>query len=344
MKNQSAYLVAAQTIEIRDTPMPVMGDDEILLEMKHVGVCGSDVSIYTSFGSRPNLMSPIVLGHECAGVVVEVGKNVTSLKPGDLVAPEPGIPCMKCEFCLGGKYNLCRSVIFMAAGPFKTAALHRYITHPESFSFKLPEGMSTVEGAMVEPLAVGVHATNRSEVGPGDSVVILGMGTIGIMTLLACKARGVTNIVAVDLYDNRLEMATAKGAVLTVNSSKEDVEEAVNKWSSGKGSQYVFETAGNPTTAALTSKLVKHGGRVVMVGNIHGETSYNFLQMNGKEADILSVFRYRNVYPMTIEAISTGITPVQDLATSFFPFEQTNIAFDKALNDRQNQVKVIIEF
>ena len=344
MENRTAYLVAPETFEVRDSSMPQVGDDDVLVEIKHVGVCGSDVSCYHNpFGGRRKIELPIVLGHECAGVVIETGKNVKNLKPGDNVALEPGIPCYHCDLCLSGRYNLCRDVIFMAAYPYKTAALHRYVTHPQSFTFKLPDNMSTVEGSMVEPLAVGVHAAARANAQPGNSVIILGVGTIGLTTLLACRARGITNITVVDIFDNRLEFAAKMGATRTINSANEDVVAKVMEDTDGLGIDLVFETAGNTQTAAMTSDLVKFGGKVIMVGNIHGKTPYDFMIMNRKEADILSVFRYRNIYPAVIELISGGIMPVKEMVTATYPFEQVGEAFDKALNDKQNQIKVIIE-
>jgi len=346
MQNQTAWLTEIEKIEIRDSPMPEVGPDDVLLEIKHVGVCGSDVGFFTdpTAGGHFDTRLPVVLGHECAGKVIETGAKVTGLAAGDLVAVEPGIPCFHCPLCLSGRYNLCQKVNFMACPPWEKAALHRYISHPAAFCFKLPDNMSTVEGALVEPLAVGVHAATRANVAPGDSVIILGSGTIGLMTLLACRSRGVTNITVVDLYDNRLAMAKEAGARGTINSRETDVAEAVSRATGGAGMDFVFETAGNPKTASLTTRLVKAGGKVVMVGNIHGDTPYDFLTMNNKEADILSIFRYRNIFRPTIESIASGMIPVKQMATAFFPFEQVQKAFETALHDRQNQVKVIIEF
>jgi len=345
MKNMTAYLTGPETLEVRESPMPVFGDDDVLVEMKHVGVCGSDVSFYQHpVGGSRKIELPVVLGHECAGVIVDTGKNVKYLKPGDRVALEPGIPCYHCELCLSGKYNLCRNVVFMAAWPFKSAALHKYVAHPQSFAFKLPDNMSTIEGAMVEPLAVGFHSAARAGAGPGDSVIILGMGTIGLTVLLACQARGVSNITVVDVFDNRLEFAAKMGATKTINASREDVVAKVMEQTGGYGVDLVFETAGNTQTAAMTADLVIYGGKVILVGNIHGKTEYDFLKVNRKEIDILLVFRYRNNYPIVIESIASGRTKVNDMVTAKFPLEQVQQAFDSALNDKQNQIKVIVEF
>lgn len=346
MKNQTAYLTGVQKIELRDSEMPRMAPDEVLVEVKHVGICGSDVMFYEdpSVGGRLDTPLPVVLGHESAGVVVEVGAQVTGLAPGDRVALEPGVPCGKCRWCLSGKYNLCPQVNFMACAPWERAALSRYITHPAAFSFKLPDNVSTLEGALVEPLAVGLHAASRAGAGLGQTAVILGSGCIGLMTLLACRSMGVSRVVMADLFDNRLETAASLGADLTVNSGKEDLTRRVLEFTGGLGADLVFETAGSPVTTALTPGLVMRGGRIVLVGNIHEKVSFDFFALNSKEVDVLSVFRYRNLYPVAIQAIAAGSIPVAKVATNFFPFEEAAKAFDVAKNQKQTALKVVVEF
>ncbi|WP_270395356.1 NAD(P)-dependent alcohol dehydrogenase [Mediterraneibacter massiliensis] len=346
MVNQTAYLTEPEKFEIRESPMPVCGDDEVLVQIKHVGICGSDVMFYQepTLGGALDVELPIVLGHECAGIIVETGKNVKHLAKGDKVALEPGIPCGKCEYCLSGQYNLCPEVNFMAAPPWKSAALHKYVSHPAAFAFKLPDTMDTIEGAMIEPLAVGVHAANRAQVQPGKSILILGAGCIGLMTLLACRGRGATDITVVDLFENRLEKALELGASRVINAKEKNVIEEIDRMTNKQGMHIVFETAGNKITAQQVPYLVKAGGKAVMVGNVHGNPEMDLFAMNNKEADILSVFRYRNIYPMAIEGVASGNIPVKKVATNFFTFDQVNEAFACALKEKQTALKVVIEF
>ncbi len=346
MENKTAYLTAPERFEIKNSPMPVCGDEEVMVQMKHVGICGSDVAFYQdpSFGGVLDTKLPVVLGHECAGIVIEKGKNVNHLEIGDKVALEPGIPCGKCEYCLKGKYNLCPDVNFMACPPWKLAALHRYVVHPAAFAFKLPDSMDTIEGALIEPLSVGVHAANRAQAQPGKSVIILGAGCIGLMTLLACRGRGVSDITVVDLFENRLETAQKMGASHVICAKEKNIVEEVNRLTDGKGMELVFETAGNKKTAAQIPYLVKGGGKAVMVGNIHGKPEFDFITMNNKEADILSVFRYRNIYPMAIEGVASGNIPVKKVVTNYYKFQEINEAFSCALYKKQEALKVIIEF
>lgn len=346
MKNQTAYLVEPGRFEIRDSAMPECKKDEIVIKTKHMGICGSDVMFYQdpTVGGALDTKLPIVLGHEVSGEIVEIGEEVKNLKVGDKVALEPGVPCGKCKFCLSGKYNLCPDVDFMAAPPWKSGALHRYIAHPAAFAYKLPDHLDTVEGAMIEPLAVGVHAAGRAGVEPGQAICILGAGCIGLMVLLACKNRGVSDITVVDLFDNRLEKARELGASNIIHGKDADTVEELMRLTGGEGADVVFETAGSSATAAQTPYLVKSGGKIVMVGNVHGKTPMELFELNNKEADILSVFRYRNIFPTAIAGVTAGNIPVKQVVTNFFTFEQVNEAFSCALKEKQTALKVILEF
>ena len=345
MHNQTAYLVAPGRLVLKDSEMPQLGPEDVLVQQKHIGLCGSDVTAFHDphVGGIPDGGLPVVIGHECAGVVVATGEQVTHLKVGDRVALEPGVPCGTCEWCRSGKYNLCPDVIFMAAPPFVTGAFSRYVRHPANLAFLLPEHVSTVEGALIEPFAVGIHASGRGEAQPGKTVAILGMGCIGLMTLLACRMRGVTRLIVADQYENRLQKAREFGADVCVNTTREDFREAVLRYTASKGADIVFETAGSPATAAQTPYLVKAGGKIVMVGNIHGETPFDFFTINSKEADVISVFRYRNVYPLAIESIANGLVDVKPMVTHTYPFEQVQQAFQCALQERQTALKVMVE-
>lgn len=344
MQNQTAYLVDEKKFELKDSEMPVAAADEVVVKIKHLGVCGSDVHFFnTPFNLGYEMTLPIVLGHEAAGEVISAGSGVTALKPGDLVALEPGIPCEKCEHCLSGKYNLCREVIFLAAPPFQTGALSRYIKHPARWCYKLPDGMDTLEGALVEPLSVGMYAVKRSGATVGNSVLIIGSGCIGLMTAEVCKAMGLKHIVVADLSEIRLKKASEIGASAVINTSSSDLIEEVNRMTDSKGFDIVFETAGSKVTAALTCDAVKAGGKIVMVGNIFGTTPFEFIKLNEKEADIISVFRYRNIYPTAIETSSMGLTPTKKVVTNYFKFEEVQKAFECALYEKETAVKVVIE-
>lgn len=344
MKNTEAILVTPGTLRIQDAPVPVPREDEILLKVEYVGICGSDIHGFESgpFIPPKDPNQKIGLGHECAGTVAAVGAKVTRFKVGDRVNIEPGVPCGKCPFCLSGHYNICPDVDFLATQPNYRGALVNYITHPEAFTYKLPDNMSTLEGALVEPAAVGVHAAMEVEVKPGRRIVILGAGCIGLMTLQACRSMGASEITVVDVIEKRLNMAKALGAAYTVNGKEEDAPARAREIFGPWGADIVFETAGNPVTARQTTQLVSRGGRIMIVGTVPGDTPINFLSIN-REVRIQTVFRYANNYPMTIEAISSGRFDVKSMVTDIYSYRDVQRAFEESLSRKADMIKGVIK-
>ncbi len=347
MKMQkAAFMNGLDNMVIKEIPVPEIGEKQVLVQLEYVGICGSDVHYYHSgvCGSyKVDLNEDFMLGHECAGTVVEVGPGVESLKVGDKVALEPGITCGQCEYCKTGRYNLCPDVVFLATPPVQ-GCYEEYIAFPENMCFKLPDNMTTKEGALIEPLAVGFHAANQGNVQTGDTVVILGAGCIGLVTLLSCKARGAGKIIVSDLVDARLEKAKELGADYVLNGKNVDVNAEIAKLTDGKGADKVFETAGSPVTIAQTPFFVKRGGTIVLVGLAAvEEINYNFAQIMDKEAEIKSVFRYRNIYPKAIAAVASGAIDVKGIVTHEYDLEHIQDAFTEAVNNKTDLVKAVIK-
>lgn len=337
------YLTEPGKMEIVQEEKPKLREGCALVRVEYNGICGSDVHFFKDGRVGDCVLNErFVLGHEVSGTVEEVAGGVTGLKPGDRVALEPGYACGKCEFCKSGRYNLCPDVKFFAAPPVR-GALQEYVVHPADMCFKLPDNVSTMEGALVEPLAVGLHAASLGEVSLGQSVVILGAGCIGLVTLLAAKARGAANIVVADLHEKRLDFARQMGATHTVNAGSEDVPARIRELL-GDGPDVVFETAGSPVTIAQTAFIAKRGGTIVLVGMAaQSEVNYNFFQVMEKEAVIKCVFRYRNLYPKAIAAISSGSIDVKQIVTHEFTLEESEEAFATVVRDAQDVVKGIIK-
>lgn len=347
MKMQkAAFMNGLDNMVIKEVPVPEVGEKQVLVQLEYVGICGSDVHYYHHgvCGSyKVNLEEDFMLGHECAGTVVEVGAGVESLKVGDRVALEPGITCGQCEYCKSGRYNLCPDVVFLATPPVQ-GCYEEYIAFPENMCFKLPENVSTKEGALIEPLAVGFHAASQGNVQPGDTVVILGAGCIGLVTLLSCKARGAGTIIVSDLVDARLEKAKELGATHVINGKEKDTLAEVARLTNGKGANKVFETAGSPFTIAQTPHIVSKGGTITLVGLAAvEEINFNFAQIMDKEAEIKSVFRYRNIYTKAIAAVSSGAIDVNGIVTHEFDLEHIQDAFQEAVNNKTDLVKAIIK-
>jgi len=210
--NLTAILFKQGDLRLENRPIPEPKDDEVLLRMSAVGICGSDVHYWTNGRIGDFIVkSPMIIGHEAAGVVAKCGKNVKHLKLGDRVAVEPGVPCRRCENCKTGKYNLCPDIIFCATPPCD-GNLSRFYTHDAAFCYKLPEHVSLEEGALLEPLSVGVHACRRAGVTLGSVVLICGAGPIGLVSLMVARSMGAAKIIVSDLAENRLQVAKELGA------------------------------------------------------------------------------------------------------------------------------------
>jgi len=327
-------------IHMEEIPVPQYGDDDVLIQIKTVGVCGSDVH-YWEHGKIGEFVvdGDFILGHECSGVVTEVGKNVKNFKPGDRVTVEPGDTCGTCSFCLSGRYNLCPDVEFLATPPFQ-GSLCEYIAHPAKLTFKLPDSISLEQGALVEPFAIGMYAT-KGVVELGSRVVILGAGCIGLVTLAAAIARGASEVYITDIYDNRLEMAKKLGGK-PINVSRTDASEII------KDVDAVIECAGSPKTINQAIKMVKKGGNIVLVGLYpQDDIPVNLNGIISKELNVSSIFRYVNMFPATVEAIDVlakrGIK-LEDIITHKFKFEDSQKGFEEVSKNKQSVVKAVIEF
>lgn len=340
IRNRAAYMVTPGKMEIRELPMPQAQPGEVVLKIEYVGVCGSDAHFFESGMRKGKAFDlPFILGHECAGTVTQVGAGV---QVGDRVCFEPQITCGVCPECRSGRYNLCKDVRFPSVPPYD-GMLRDYAAIPAHLAFKLPDNVSSLEGALIEPLAVGLSAASRGDVTLGQDVVILGAGCIGLLTMMACKARGAGRVIVSDLFSKRLDKALELGADAVIDASTEDTMARVTELTEGRGADVVFETAGNSHTAAETSDLVRRGGVIVFVGNINGETPYRFMDLMYKEGEIRTIYRYHNNFPTAIRAVSTGRIDVKAIASHQFDFQNVQEAFDAALYQRQDVVKAVIK-
>ncbi|XP_044735411.1 sorbitol dehydrogenase-like [Chrysoperla carnea] len=340
--NLTAVLYKKEDLRLEQRPIPVPKDDEVLLRMDSVGICGSDVH-YLVHGRIAHFVvdKPMVIGHEASGIVDKVGKNVKSLKPGDRVAIEPGVPCRVCTFCKTGKYNLCDEMVFCATPPYD-GNLTRYYTHPADFCFKLPDHVSMEEGALLEPLSVGVHACRQANVMIGDSVLILGSGPIGLVNILAAKSMGASTIIITDIVDSRLAKAKELGATHTINTkSITKVKEHIEKLL-GDLPNKTIDCVGAEATIRLGIEATRAGGNLVVVGLAADEVKIPMAYALSREITILGVFRYCNDYPLALDIVASGKVNVKPLITHHYTLEETLEAFETARTGRGNAIKVMI--
>jgi L-iditol 2-dehydrogenase len=342
---KAAVMTGIGTIEMQTRPMPVPKDNEVLVRIRHVGICGSDLHYYEHGRIGGYVVNgPMILGHESAGEVAGFGSAVTGFSLGDRVAIEPGYTCGVCEFCRSGRYNLCPDVVFMATPPYD-GAFCEYVAYPAQVMFKLPDNVDTLSGALVEPLSVGFHAAAQGSATVGETAAVLGAGCIGLCTMMALRARGVAQVYMTDVLDKRLSMAMEMGADAAWDPTEADVVALINAQTGGRGVDMVLETAGSKAATQQTVDLVARGGRIVLVGMAPDATlPFDFGTLMGKEASIHTVFRYRNLYPVAIRAIASGQVDVAQIVTDIFPFEKTADAMRHASENKKDLIKTVIAF
>lgn len=322
----------------------VLGDRDVRIKIHTVGICGSDVHYYTHGRVGPFVVNePMILGHEASGTVVEVGANVTKLKTGDRVCMEPGIPDPNSRATRMGMYNVDPAVRFWATPPVH-GILRPTCVHPEAFTFKLPANVSFGEAAMVEPLAVGVHAATKARIKPGDNAVVMGAGPIGLVTALAALAAGCAKVFVTDLSDKKLEIAgSLSSAIMPVNVGSENLSDKVMQATDGWGVDLVFEATGSPHAAKTVFETLAPGGCVVMIGGQSDPIQYDAGAAMVREARVENIFRYAHVFPRCVGMLSSGAIDVKPLITKTFTFNDSVQAFDLAASAPPADVKMQIE-
>lgn len=343
-KMKTAVMLGIGKMGFEERQIPKVKDNEVLVKLEYVGICGSDLHYYET-GAIGNYVvkPPFVLGHEPGGIVVEVGKSVKNLKVGDKVALEPGKTCGHCEFCKSGKYNLCPDVVFFATPPVD-GVFQEYVAHEADLCFKLPENVSTLEGALIEPLAVGFHAAIQGEAKIGQTAVVMGAGCIGLVSMMALKAMVVSKVYVVDIMEKRLEKALELGADGVINGREKDAVAEVMGLTDGKGCDLVIETAGTEMTTIQAIHMAKKGTNIVLVGySKTGEMTLPMSLVLDKELTFKTVFRYRHIYPLAIEAVASGKVNLKGIVTDIFKLDEVQKAMDYSVNNKADIVKAVIK-
>lgn len=340
---KTAVMLGIGKMGFEERDIPQIKEDEVLIKLEYVGICGSDLHYYERGAIGDYVVKPpFVLGHEPGGTVVEVGEKVKNLKVGDRVALEPGKTCGHCEFCRTGRYNLCPDVVFFATPPVD-GVFQEYVAHEADLCFKLPDNVSTLEGALIEPLAVGFHAAIQGDAHLGQKAVVMGSGCIGLVSMMALKARGVSEVYVVDIMEKRLQKAMELGATGVINGAQDKVEEKINELTEGKGVDLVIETAGTEITTRQAINIAKKGSAIVLVGySKTGEMTLPMSLVLDKELTLKSVFRYRHIYPMAIEAVSQGKVNLKGIVTDIFDLDDVQKAMDYSVNNKADIVKAVI--
>jgi L-iditol 2-dehydrogenase len=330
MSNRSAVLNAVHDLTIEDLPQPEPASHEVLVRVGAVGICGSDVHYYDHGRIGPFVVeAPMVIGHEAAGTVVAVGRDVDPARVGELVALEPGVPCGRCGECRAGRYNLCPDVVFFATPPVH-GAIAEYVTLDAAFAHRAPEGISEEQAAMAEPVSVGVWACRKAGVAPGDRVLVTGAGPIGLLAGQVAAGFGASSVTVTDLSEFRLGVAGELG--LTPHPAGDRFTREYD---------VLLECSGAP--AALRSALaaVARAGRVVLIGMGPDEVSINVPLIQSREITLTGTFRYANTYPTALELIASGAVDVESVITHRFPLEETEAALTLARREPRSLKAVV---
>lgn len=339
-------LVLKRTEELAIEEMDIyrdLGDEEVRIAVKQVGICGSDIHYYLHGGIGDYIVrEPMVLGHEASGIVTETGRNVTRLKAGDRVCMEPGVPTRNSPETRKGIYNLDPDLTFWATPPVH-GCLCESVVHPEQFTYRLPENVSLEEGAMVEPLAIGMQAASRARIKPGDIALVTGCGTIGIVTALAALAGGCSKVIISDILADKLKITESYQSIIPVNLQKEDLGAVVQKVTGGWGADIVFETTGSGAVISTAHQYPAPRGCIVLIGiPASGKAEISITGLQAKEIRLETIFRYAHMYERTIELISSGSIDVKPLISRIYPFEKSIEAYEAAANPALGLLKVQI--
>jgi D-xylulose reductase len=325
-----------------DDSLEIMGSDDVRIKIHTVGVCGSDLHYYKhGHLGRYVVKEPLILGHEASGEVLEVGANVTTLEPGDRVCMEPGVPDPKSKAYREGNYNLDLTMRFWAAPP-DHGVLRESVVHPADFTYKLPENVSYGEGALVEPLAVGMHAATKAEIKPGDIALVIGAGTIGAVTTLAALAGGCSLVILADIVQEKLDMVSPLGSIVPVNVTKENLTDVVFDLTNGWGADIIFEASGSQAAGSMILDPLCPGGRVMYIGVPEKPVAIDMAYAIYKEARIQSIRTYAHVFPRALALMESGKLNLKPLITDIYSFSDGIEAFDYACNPRPTSIKVQI--
>ncbi len=330
--------------EYCDFPDPAAGDDDVLIAVKACGICGSDVHGCT--GKTGRRIPPIIMGHEAAGVVEKLGRNVKGLKKGQRVCFDSTVYCSVCPACRKGLYNRCskRQVLGVSVPAFKRhGAFAEYVAVPSWIVFKLPDEMSFVQAALLEPASIGAHASNRAPISADDTVLVMGAGTIGLFILQGARLRGAAKVIAVDVNEFRLDVAKKLGAGAVVNPAKSNLKQAVLELTQGQGVNVAIEAVGYAKTFSDAVSVTRMGGYVVAVGNLEKKAEFDLQELVARELTFTGSYASSGEFRQCIDLVASGKINVEPLISDVMPLMEGQRAFERLLKGQENLLKIVLE-
>lgn len=330
--------------EYSDFPDPAVGGDDVLVRVRACGICGSDVHGCT--GKTGRRIPPLIMGHEAAGIVEDVGRNVSGFKKGDRVCFDSTVYCNTCSACRKGLYNRCdkRQVLGVSVPAFKRhGAFAEYVAVPSWIVFKIPDSLSFVQAALLEPASIGTHAASRAPITADDTVLVMGAGTIGLFILQGARLRGAAKVIAVDIDEFRLGVAKKLGAGATVNPAKSNLKEVVLDLTNGKGADVALEAVGYAKTFADAVSVTKLGGYVVAVGNLEKKAEFDLQELVARELTFTGSYASSGEFSRCIDWVASGRINVEPLISDILPLQEGQRAFERLLKAEEHLLKIVLE-
>jgi L-iditol 2-dehydrogenase len=341
---KALVLSAYKELELLDLPVPKPADDELLIRIRACGICGSDVHGYD--GSTGRRLPPVVMGHEAAGIVESVGSAVEDFRQGDRVTFDSTVYCGKCFYCQRGQINLCdnREVIGVSTPVFRrNGAFAEFVTVPARIAYHLPDSMSFSHAALIEAVSVAVHGVSLTPIALEDTVVVVGAGMIGLLTLQAVRLAGAGKVLVLDVDDTRLEMARSLGSSKTINSRGGDVIPQILAETNGRGADAALECVGNAVTVKLAIDSVRKGGAVTLIGNVAPTVELGLQSVVTRQIRLQGSCASSGEYPACISLMSRGAIRVESLLSAVAPLED-GVSWFKRLYEREpGLLKVVLE-
>ena len=328
-----------------ETPDPEVGPDDVLVRVKAVGICGSDVHGYT--GRTGRRLPPLIMGHEAAGVVETVGARVKGVAPGSRVCFDSTVCCNRCDACRQGRYNRCahRQVLGVSVpGMKRHGAMADLVRLPWWSLVEMPAALSFTEAALLEPVSIGLHAVNRGPVAPGETVLIVGAGTIGLFVLQAARLKGAGKVIVSDLNTHRLRQAQKLGADVVVSPDDANLASVVEAQTQGHGADVSFEVVGLAQTLQQTLAATRMGGRVVLVGNLTKTVEIDVPDVVSRELTLRGTYASSGEYRDAVDLVASGRIDVRPLVNATLPLSQGQHAFDRLYRGEEAAlIKIVLE-
>jgi len=340
---KSLLLTEYKNLSMADMPQPEPGPNDVLIRVAACGICGSDVHGYD--GSSGRRIPPLVMGHEAAGFVAAVGGSATKFQVGDRVTFDSTVYCGECAYCRRGEVNLCdhREVIGVSCGEYRRhGAFAEFVAVPERIVYRLPNKMSFPEAAMVEAVSVAIHAVNVSGVKKGDTVLVVGAGMIGLLTMQAARAAGVGRVMIADIDDTRLTLGELLGADEALRGTGGEIAEATLKRTGGIGADVVFDAVGRSKTVSESIDSVRKGGTVTLIGNIAPEVTIPLQKVVSRQIRLQGSAASAGEYPAAIDLIASGRIQVRPLISAVAPLEEGPRWFERLHAQEPNLMKVVL--